>query len=207
MKISCVTVSVDYSDYLQKCTSNSRHLSEWLIVTTSTDKKTIQVCNEHNLQYITTDLMYTDNSPFAKGKCVDYGISVLQPTDWILQLDSDIKLPSNFSKYINSQPLEKNCIYGSSRQFNNKKRIEIDPHTNTEHRRPLIGFFQLWHSSKYNTYPTNSNNAGGDDQEHSLRFNYPDEWKYLDILVEDVSGICCENWYGRKLHKRIKCLK
>lgn len=203
IQVEAITVSVDYSDYLKKIISNKEKLKRWLIVTIKQDVKTIQVCKDNKLDYIYTDRLYENKSHFAKGKAINDGLKELDKEDWLLQLDSDTLLPENpFNEKLNVD-----CIYGCSREYNGKKRVEMNPYDNTVHTRPLIGFFQLWHSSKYNTYPEESTHAGIDDQLMSERYEYPDKWKYLDITCKDVSGVFCENWYGRKFFRRYNIIK
>jgi hypothetical protein len=203
ISVEAVTVSVDYSDYLKQIISNKEKLDRWVIVTIKQDKKTIQVCKDNKLDYIFTDRLYENGSYFAKGKAINDGLKELEKNDWLLQLDSDTLLPNNFL----NEKLEYDCIYGCSREYGGKKRIEINPYNNTVHTRPLIGFFQLWHSSKYKNYPEESIHAGIDDQLMSERYTYPDKWKFLKITCKDVSGEFCKNWYGRKFFRRYNIIK
>ena len=204
MKVEAVTVSVNYSDYLLKCISNKMLLDRWLIITHQNDKKTIQVCKDNELEYICSDRIY-DNAYFAKGRGVNDGLNKIKPLEWILQLDSDILLPDNFRDVLMQAELDNTCIYGSPRFYTTgNRRIEINNKTNEPHMRPLFGFFQLWHSLKYIDYPECSMHAGGDDTRHSLRFEWPDKWKYLDLHLIDVSGVCNQNWYGRGKHRWIR---
>jgi hypothetical protein len=203
ISVEAVTISVDYSDYLKKIISNKEKLNRWIIVTIKEDYKTIKVCKDNKLDFICTDRLYESHSHFAKGKAINDGLNVLDKDDWLLQLDSDTLLPDN--PFIGK--FNKECIYGCSREYNGKKRVEINPYDNTVHTRPLIGFFQLWHSSKFKNYPEESPHAGIDDQLMSERYEWPDKWKYLNITCKDVSGIFCKNWYGRKYFRRYNIIK
>ena len=46
MKVDAITVSIDYSDYLEQIVSNRDKFFRWLIVTHQSDKKTIDILNE-----------------------------------------------------------------------------------------------------------------------------------------------------------------
>lgn len=202
MRVSAITVSINYADYLSQCISNRKHLDDWLIVTAPDDSKTLELCSDNHLDVLTTDIVYSNQAYFAKGKAINLALQQVRSPDWLLQLDSDIKLPDNFRDILNQANLDRNCIYGCKRQYNGQVRIEINPKTHERHERPLIGFFQLWHSSRYSDYPALSLDAGNDDEQHACRFKYPDEWKYLNMIVEDVSGVFCKNWYGRNMKRR-----
>ncbi len=202
MKIEAVTVCVDYSDHLKCCLDNREKLDRWLIITYSKDINTIKLCEDEGLEYITTDVFYDNGAHFAKGRAINVGLELIQPTDWILQLDADQRLPDNFLEIADETKLDSTCIYGAARAHKGVKRVEINHLTGEVHRRPLIGFFQMWHSSCYMSYPESSTHAGDDDEEMSMRYSYPDKWKYVDIVTDDVSGDCCNNWYGRRLHRR-----
>lgn len=205
--IDAITTCVDYSDHLYDCLSNREKVDRWLIITSSRDSKTIDLCESEKLDYIVTDEFYHDGAHFAKGRAINVGLRHLKPTEWILQLDADQCLPDDFEDIMSSMDLDPTCIYGAAREHNGVRRVEINHLTGEEHRRPLIGFFQMWHSSQHVDYPQESTHAGDDDESMSMRYDYPSKWKYINLVTNDVSGDCCSNWYGRKLHRRINVKK
>ena len=193
MKIDAVTVSIDYSDYLQKIISNKELLDNWLIVTHKDDKKTIKVCKDNKLNFIYSQKIY-ENAVFAKSKAINEGLEHLNPDDWILQLDSDAKLPDNFKTVISENVKNKNIIYGSRRYDDMGNDIGII--TGMPYK-GAVGFFQLWHSSAKNRYTlTEHTNAEGDvdhDQSFEDRCILP-----LHIIdVQDKRTNKRVNWYGR----------
>ena len=204
--IEAVSVCVDYSDHLDVTCDNINVLDRWMVVTHPSDINTIDICKTTKIEHVETSVMYDNGAHFAKGRAINAGLRLLNCTDWLLHIDADILLPKDFLDIIERAELDPSCIYGARRAFNNTVRTEINPRTNQLHARPLIGFFQLWHSSMYKDYPQQSTHAGDDDQEMSLRYEWPCKWKYLDMVVEDVSGEFCTNWYGRKMHRRISLL-
>ena len=206
VKIEAVTVCVDYSDHLSECIDNHQYVHDWIIVTHHRDHRTIKLCETSGIRYILSERIYQNGAYFAKGRAINDGLKCLDRDEWLLHIDADQKLPGSFTDILNKSELNRDCIYGAKRQHNDIVRTEINPATEEEHQRPLVGFFQLWHSSKYKSYPESSIHAGDDDQEMSLRFKYPDEWRYLDVVTEDVSGEFCKHWYGRKFHKRASAL-
>lgn len=202
-KIDAITVCVDYSDHLNKILSNKSVLNRWVIVTHKSDIKTIDICKENGLEYILSDRIYSDMSPFAKGKAINEGLKYLCPNDWILQLDSDTLLPSDFKEYIDSYQLNREFIYGCTRiDINGEKVMEMTP-DNTPVLDEVIGFFQLWHSSFTTKYSEDSKTASEDDVAHFRKFK---NHEYLKIDVVDVSGERCKHHNGRGMVGKRKYL-
>lgn len=204
MRIDTVTVSIDYSDYLQEIISNKEILDNWLIVTHKDDSKTIKICRDNSLDYIYSSKIY-DNAQFAKSKAINEGLDYIKPTDWIMHIDSDTKLPDNFDDIINKYVNDKTTIYGSRRydeQGNDTSKLMGLPHTGYS-----VGFFQLWHSSERARYiDVGYTNTEG-DVEHDHSFN---KRKILPLHIIDVQEKRSNqkvNWYGRGVlgktrHKR-----
>jgi len=194
MKIDAVTVSIDYSDYLLKILSNKEILDNWLIITHKDDKSTIKICKDNKLDYIYSEKIY-EKAQFAKCKAINEGLDYLDPHDWILHIDSDTQLPSNFNEVINKYVDNKNIIYGSRRYDllgNDTSRLMGLPHEGYS-----VGFFQLWHSSQKNRYtdPGYTNCEG--DVEHDKSFK---DRKILPMHIIDVQEKRTDkknNWYGR----------
>jgi hypothetical protein len=192
--ISAVTVCVDYSDYLKKILTNKQQVDRWLIVTHISDKKTINLCKDNNLEFILSKDIYSNKSPFAKGKAINEGLKYLKSKNWILQIDSDILLPTNFKNYIDEIDLDFETIYGAKRVDSLSNVIEeVTPRGNPVIG-DIIGFFQLWHSSKFSDYVDKSKTASEDDSEHFRRFT---KSKVFDLSVVDVSNERCVHHDGR----------
>lgn len=192
--INAVTVSIDYSDFLKHIVCNKEQLDRWVIVTHISDKKTIEICKTNNLEFILSNDIYSKKSPFAKGKAINEGLRYLNSKDWILQLDSDILLPSDFRKYINEQILDKETLYGARRVDKSGNYIEEVTPSGNPVIGDIIGFFQLWHSSTISDYVDRSKTASEDDSEHFRRFT---KSEFLDLSVVDVSNERCVHHDGR----------
>lgn len=194
MKIDAVTVSIDYSDYLSKIIFNKEILENWLIVTHKDDKKTTRLCKENKLNYIYSQKIY-ENAQFAKCKAINEGLEYLNPRDWILHIDSDTLLPSDFNDIIKKYVKDKTIIYGSRRYDDKGNDTSIamgSPHIGYS-----VGFFQLWHSSQKNRYtdPGYTNVEG--DVEHDQSFK---DRKILPLNIIDVQDKRDNkqlNWFGR----------
>jgi hypothetical protein len=102
--IHAITVCVYYSHLLKLCTSNKRFFKRWVIVTIEDDIETINLCKEHNLEYIFSETLYTRT--FAKGCAINEAFDYLgKDEEWYLHIDADIILPENFSDIVQIDPL------------------------------------------------------------------------------------------------------
>jgi glycosyltransferase involved in cell wall biosynthesis len=198
MKIDAITVSIDYSDYLEQIVGNKDKFDRWLIVTHESDVKAIEVCKKYNLDYILSKEIYANGACFSKSRAINEGIRHLCPQDWVCVLDSDILLPDNFNEVICAEVSDKNLIYGCTR-YNQARLLQ----TECEHDYYIwkgscwpAGFFQMWHISKVcDYYVGDITNAEGDIQQKN-RF---DDYKMLPMEALDVQQEFDwkANWYGR----------
>jgi glycosyltransferase involved in cell wall biosynthesis len=218
MKIECVLVCVNYSDYLE-CVlpTNIKLFDTVVVVTTKQDQSTINLCNKYGAKIVLTDRLYENNSKFNKGKAINDGIKNLNYNDWLLITDADIYLPENFKEIYNKQ-LNKEHIYGTHRymcptnqEFEQYKKTSDINKTWVlqKHRLAIgVGFFQLVNfnskiMNKLNPkwYCEDYGHAGRTDR-FFLR-NWPDDSRdnlKLDVihLGNDELG---KNWKGRVTNK------
>lgn len=194
MHIDAITVSIDYSDYLKKIICNKDKVSRWLIVTHDSDKKTINLCKKHDLQYFLSKDIYAGGAQFAKSRAINEALAYINPQDWIAVIDSDTQLPQDFNDTVISHVKCKDTIYGCYRYMpNGLPKVENFPFSGNG--RPW-GFFQMWHSSVVNDYYVGDfTNAEGDVQ-HSYRFK---KYKMLPLKVIDyqLESGRRHHWYGR----------
>ena len=115
-KISALTVSVGYSDFLCWTLTENKHLFDnWVIVTDTKDTATKALCDNHNVMCIQTDVFYDNNGKFNKYAGINEGLKYIDRDGWIIFLDSDIVL-HNLTKYILEKlELDETCIYGIDR--------------------------------------------------------------------------------------------
>jgi len=179
--VEAVTVSVNYSYYLSKCISNKEKLDRWIVVTEKQDTKCINLCKSNNIEYVLYDGFYINNAIFAKGRGVNFGLSLLDKTDWLLHMDSDVCLPEDFKPVLEKKLNDKNSLYWGKRYFSNDKEMRFITEDGWEHK--WIGFFQLWHSSFKTEYPHESLTCSYDDVIMKESFN---SFKELPIKLLDV---------------------
>lgn len=115
-KLQALTICVGYSDFLCWTITENKHLfDKWVIVTDTKDEKTKQLCDNHNVMCVQTDIFYKDSAKFNKYAGINEGLKYLDRDAWILFLDGDIVL-HGLTKYILEHlPLDESCIYGIDR--------------------------------------------------------------------------------------------
>jgi hypothetical protein len=115
-KIEAVIVCVNYDDYLAITLPRHINLFDNLVVVTSTeDVKTQELCTEMGVKCIVTDSFYDNSAMFNKGKAINQGLQALDLSDWVLFLDADILLPKDFRYLINKQDLNPGNLYYTKR--------------------------------------------------------------------------------------------
>jgi hypothetical protein len=172
VKIEAVTVCVDYSDiHEQVIASNKSVLDRLVVITKPGDEKTLDLCHRHNVECLATRDYYRDGDAFNKGRAIERGLSMLGHVDWLLHLDADIALPSDFRESLEDADLDPACIYGVDRLMivGSDEWTKLKSKGSTSRAWhcyqstlgfPIgarwvdvrfgyvpIGFFQLWHSS------------------------------------------------------------
>lgn len=198
MHIDAVTISIDYSDYLDKIASNNKVLDRWLIVTHELDKKTINVCNKHKLEYIFSERIYDNDVFFAKSRAINEGLQYIKPKEWILHIDSDTLLPKDFKSIMESIDLDKHSIYGADRVHETNGLIEQNSMSSTGFP---WGYLQLWHADEFKSYYEKGMIDTQGDYEHADQFNTSSQ---LPFTVTDVQNVEEKNWSGRSLLTRAR---
>jgi len=188
MYIECVTVCVNYSDFLaHTLPHNKQHFNHMLVITIPEDKETQEICRHHNVECLTTREMTEAGEPFNKAKGINVGLEYLSKRDWVVHLDADIYLPPLTRSILEKIDLQKSNIYGIDRMmcpnFEEWSKFIVKPapmHTGWVYIHPTafpvgvrigqymgdgyqpIGFFQMWHPniSGVKLYP--EDNAGAD---------------------------------------------
>ncbi len=116
MYLECVTTCVGYADFLcETLRYNLSLLDRLLVVTTSADEATRDLCHQHNLECLLTDDFYRADRDFDKARAVDRGLQLLSHRDFILHLDADIVLPPHTRTTLDAADLDPACLYGCDR--------------------------------------------------------------------------------------------
>lgn len=228
MRIECVIVCKDYSDFLEHTLpENLQHIDRLVVVTHPDDQKTIGLCTKYGVDVIPTTEFHRHGDKFNKGRAINLGLSHLRHDDWLLHIDADILLPHRFRQMLAYSHLDTNCIYGADRlntltyehwmKHKDKTRPQhqwrymVSPpkefHVGSrllhqEYGYCPIGYFQLWHSSTHRKYPIINGSAEHGDVLFAVQ--WPREKRHLlpeffvYHLESDPNAPMGANWNGRK---------
>lgn len=116
MKLQVVTVSVNYSDFLEHTLeSNKKLFDKWVIVTDLSDNKTKELCDRHGVHCVQTNAFYENGARFNKYAGINEGLKYVDEDAWILFLDSDIVLHYSTRRILEELHLDETCLYGMDR--------------------------------------------------------------------------------------------
>ncbi len=225
MYLEAVTVCVNYSDILAlNIAYNKSVIDNWVIVTSHSDKKTQNLCSTYNIKCIATDTFFDSDDIFNKGRGINAGFKALKKSDWILHLDADILLPPNTKRLLEYDDLDKDSIYSVDRidvigrdsyidmiqslpkQYSDFVFVEeLNPISTRMFHNTMgycpIGYFQLFHSSKFQEYSEKHSTAARSDVlflnnwDKKHRRLFPGLFAYH--LMSELSPMGT-NWDGRK---------
>ena len=210
--LEAVTVCVDYTDFLNIiANTNKKQFDRWIIVTSHFDKKTQRACEYHGLECVKTNSFYDNGNTFNKGKALNEGFKRLNRKGWVLHLDCDIMLPSNFREVMNEEFLQTDAIYGvdrvnviggeqmlkllseSSNQIQDWIFIDTQKYADEYGFSPrvysknegnhVIGFFQLFHGSNEVAYPQEHTNAARTDMQFGKLFPLNKRLHYPGVIA------------------------
>lgn len=155
--VQVIVICVNYSDFLSITYKENIKFFErenYHIITTKEDKETIDLCEELKINYTCYNYFYKNSSYFNKSGAVYNMQKILHekyPDDWILLLDADIILPSNFEEIYNKNCTDKKALYSLER----KDYEEEEDYKNLKNEVKycgvnFMGFMQLYYDkTKY----------------------------------------------------------
>jgi hypothetical protein len=184
MRIEAVTVCSNYADFLAETVDSVLAVvDDWVVVTTPGDEATKRLCKRRGLRCLPTEVFARDGGGFNKARGINYGLSHLSGSDWILHIDADVWLPPGTRHHLLHAELDRANIYGIDRlncvgyeawrAFLLQHRVEPQYEWSclvkplSVPKLPLgariahrdyggycpLGFFQLWHGSAGKSYP------------------------------------------------------
>lgn len=116
MKIECITVCVNYADFLREMLPYTVHLfDDYVVVTSPNDGETKELCRRWSIRCLVTDDFTSRGDEFCKGRGIQRGLDSLSMSDWVLHLDADMALPSTFRQSLEHAHLQTDCVYGVDR--------------------------------------------------------------------------------------------
>ncbi len=164
MRLSYVTVCVNYLDYLR--VSHHHNLSaaafdDYVVVTTTEDKETTAWTQAHKeITPVYTDAFYRNGARFNKGLALSEGLNALKSIcepEWVVTADADTFCLPDWREQIVGTPetpprvrLDKEWLYGAERvlvpTWKDYERLWVDDLETFESPKGFaFGYWQLWH--------------------------------------------------------------
>lgn len=115
MKITAITVCVNYSDFfVHAVEANRNFFDNWIVVTDTKDAATVQLCKDYNLICVQTDVFY-EGGTFKKFNGINEGLKHDPNNDWVLFIDADILLSPYTRRILEELKLNPDNLYGIDR--------------------------------------------------------------------------------------------
>lgn len=115
MKITYVTVCVNYLDFLAISYYHNRsEFDELIVVTDKQDNYTQEFCQKHEIQMVITDKFYENGAVFNKGLAINEGFKAIKSPDWVVFMDADTFVSPKFKETL-PKNLDKEVFYGARR--------------------------------------------------------------------------------------------
>lgn len=155
-RIDCITVCVDYDDFLEF--TLGRYMGtfdEVVVVTTASDRRTIALCERAGARWVLSERVRFRGLEFNLPALINDGYAALAPEGWVCKLDPDIHLPENARSGLESCLDDPDELWGSRRYFcASRRRFEeftraedyalLEPPY--ESGEDVLGFLQLFHA-------------------------------------------------------------
>ena len=217
MILRAITICINYSDYLRCILANRKHFDRWLIATVPDDVETLRVCEEVGLESLVSACHEPGGIGFHaawnKSAMINEAIGRLQedvpegaPAEdlWVVVLDADTHLPSDFRERLERQELDPDFLYGlEGRRICEGREIfdhevEREPWTTLlERHRSVIGYFNLFNLSQPRRYPDDPPHprSGHNDWFFWMSFTSA-KTRHLPMNSLHLGGVA-KNWGGR----------
>lgn len=212
-KINCITVCVDYLDFLSLTLEYNRDLFNKYVIITSKKYYNISniqdICSIYNCDVFVTDSFYDNGAYFNKWKALEEALDSFNrfANSWMCILDSDIVFPKVAYKTL--LDLRIGDLYSPLRYMMTSipEPIEIPDESKWDnlfsiHRNiaEFAGYCQIFHTSDYHLgkppwHEINWKHAGGADSFFQLKWDTSNKIR-LPFKVLHL-GECGKNWCGR----------
>ena len=204
-KIDIIIVSVDYNDFLSLTLESTTKVSNVTVVTSPDDKLCQDLCKKFGANCIITEKMYENGAVFNKGKAINVGINSINNPDWILLLDADIYLPSDFLEILKNTEMPSDSLLVCKRLILDNYDLFLDWKKDKIggrlERAKGFGYFQMFNIRNFpnnsKIFPETSDDASWSDLIFRDLFKNEVE---IDSTVIHL-GQTCQNWKGRKTPK------
>jgi hypothetical protein len=191
-----IIVCVNFADKLKvSLASNTGLLNKIYVVTDPLDKPTLEVCKQYtNVSVILCSDAYKNNAKFNKSGLIKYAQVTIIPNhreDWIIIIDADTILPSNFwSETIKGRFIEDTVYLLKRKIYKSIEDVKTDTYSEIQHG---CGFFQMYYK-KTRMYGDFSESAAVCDILFQQLFRHQKELDGFCIHLGQ-NGL---DWNGRK---------
>jgi len=208
MKLSAVTICINYADYLESVIENRRHFDRWVIMTIAADRETHTLCERYGLECRDSALLRDAGDFHAvtnKGPILNEALDTFEKESWAVVIDADVLLPSHFRERVEALPLEPGALYGMAGRkiCHDRENLEMlrrcEPWSRLVGRNSQpLGYFNLFYlGAKPNRYPRRmlSNTSSHDDWLFTTSFAA--SMRRTLPMVAIHAGSNARNWAGR----------
>jgi hypothetical protein len=118
MYLECVTVCVNYADFLAiTLPRNKGHFDDYVVVTTAEDRETRELCEAQGVRCVLTERLGHNGARFNKGCALNDGFAALARRDWVVILDADIVLPNVAREEIERHATDLRVLFSAKRRI------------------------------------------------------------------------------------------
>jgi hypothetical protein len=186
-------VCVDYADFLERTLATwADGLDDLLVVTTTGDRITLDLCASRRVRVYATDAFYRNGATFNKAGALDDGVRVLGASDWLLSFDADILPPADWRSRVEASTRSPGHLYSV-------KRVHEDGRPVNDAYWEVPGYFHLFHTSdpvlQVRPLFGDWQNASGYDTAFCWRW-HPSKWRFLRFTVTHLGDVG-QHWCGR----------
>lgn len=208
-EIRAVIVCVNYHDFLTvTLPKNARHFKNTLIISSKTDRRTIETVElfqsmGYPIELYLTESFWDDGADFNKWKALEEGLSYYGRHGWLCNMDADVLWPHIIPDF----DLNVGNLYGPTRRMMAQVSFPIPDEREWSRQFPLhrnlneiAGFSQIFHADdpalrKQPWFEQNWKHAGGGDSMFQLRWTRDQKIRPpFEVLHLGENG---HNWCGR----------
>lgn len=203
MVLKAILVSVDYADLLAiTLPYNRHHFDSVMVVTTPTDKATIDLAAKYKCWTHCTNAFYDNGAKFNKWKALEEALDVYGREGWMCIMDADVLWPRDIPSY---ERVEGNLYTPLRRMFLNVE-LPIPPEDRWvdsplhKQQAEFAGYTQIFHASDMHLgnapwHEINWKHAGGADS--FFQAKWPAANKIRPPFEVLHLGYAGTNWCGR----------
>lgn len=143
-----IVVAVNYADKLKyTLPQNVKFFHKYIVITSDTDVETHDLCAKHHVTCHVSTEVHKNGAKFNKSGLIhDMQLKIHKhyPDAWVLLLDADMMLPSNFPELFHNKVLNKNALYSLKRKDFNTYDDFVSGHPMHDYvGRDFMGFMHV----------------------------------------------------------------